>query len=84
MSWTIWVGLTAARGGAGALGLVPVSLKPGALGVLNERPDMVLKIVQISLKRDLESNERLTYRSQLLPWMVLSAVLSDSSMVEDI
>ena len=78
------MGLTAARGGAGALGLVPVSLVPGALGVLNERPDIVLKIVQISLKRDLESNERLTYRSQLLPWMVLSAVLSDSSMVEDI
>ena len=78
------MGLTAARGGAGALGLVPVSLEPGALGVLNERPDIVLKIVQISLKRDLESNERLTYRSQLLPWMVLSAVLSDSSMVEDI
>ena len=66
------------------MGLVPVSLVPGALGVLNERPDIVLKIVQISLKRDLESNERLTYRSQLLPWMVLSAVLSDSSMVEDI
>ena len=49
VSW-IWVGLTAARGGAGALGLVPVTLEPGALGVLNDMPDIVLKLIKLVSK----------------------------------
>ena len=53
MSWT-WVGLTAARGGAGALGLAPVTLELGVLGVLNDSPDIVLKLTKLVLKGTFE------------------------------
>ena len=81
MSW-IWVGLTAARGGAGALGFVPVTLVLGALGVLNDMPDIVLKLIKLVLT-GLLNDEKLNYRSQLLPCSVLPAVDEDISIVED-